>query len=194
MHRKSLQIKKRVRSLDSNHEQSLRLPMQTDYRGRLVILKPTIMKPENTTTPKTSANPQPQSMQQGWLDLCLPIVRTDSIGNIHIDVTEVPSAEGYRHLFVGVDPTSKLVVAKLVKRATRRSAADFVRKLIDATPHKIRTVQTDNGQCFRSKVFQSACAEQGIIHRYSKPAYPQVNNRAERMIRTIRDAIVGAYH
>src|SRR5450432_3092375 len=67
------------------------------------------------------------------------------IGYFHIDLTEVRTAEGKLYLFVAIDRTSKFAFARLVERATRREAADFLQELIETIPYKIHTVLTDNG-------------------------------------------------
>ncbi len=70
------------------------------------------------------------------------------IGYFHIDLTEVRTAEGKLYLFVAIDRTSKFAFARLVERATRREAADFLQELIETIPYRIHTVLTDNGTHF----------------------------------------------
>ena len=70
------------------------------------------------------------------------------IGYFHIDIAEVRTAEGKLHMFVAIDRTSKFAFAELHERATRRVAGDFQHHLIEAVPHKIHTVLTDNGTQF----------------------------------------------
>jgi transposase InsO family protein len=43
---------------------------------------------------------------------------------------------------------------------------------------------TDNGSCYRSKVFQRACSQLGIKHIRTRPYTPQTNGKAERFIQT----------
>ena len=71
-----------------------------------------------------------------------------AIGYFHIDIAEVRTEEGKLYLFVAVDRTSKLAFAKLQTEATRYTASDFLRALIEAAPYQIHTVLTDNGQQF----------------------------------------------
>ena len=70
------------------------------------------------------------------------------IGFFHIDIAEVQTAEGKLYLFVAIDRTSKFAFVELHSRATRRIAADFLRRLTAAVPYKIHTVLTDNGTHF----------------------------------------------
>ena len=143
--------------------------------------------------------------------------RAYPIGYFHIDIAEVWTEEGKLYMFVAIDRTSKFAFAELHERATRRVAADFLRRLIDAVPYRIHTVLTDNGtqftdptgdgwrpedikrmlankEVFRSHAFELACARADIDHRLTKPNHPWTNGQAERMNRTIKDATVRLYH
>jgi hypothetical protein len=139
------------------------------------------------------------------------------IGYFHIDIAEVRTEEGKLHLFVAIDRTSKLAFAQLHEKATRGTAADFLRALIAAVPYKIHTVLTDNGTHFttpgnicsmtkqlkdclaraelvRAHAFELACARADIDHRLTKPKHPWTNGQVERMNRTLKEATVRRYH
>lgn len=47
---------------------------------------------------------------------------------------------------------------------------------------------------FVGHVFDTVCAERGIEHRLTKPYHPWTNRRAERMVRTIKEATVRTFH
>jgi len=74
--------------------------------------------------------------------------KTYSIGYFHIDIAELRTEEGKLYMFVAIDRVSKFAFAELHEKATRRIAAEFLRRLIDAVPYKIHTVLTDNGTHF----------------------------------------------
>jgi transposase InsO family protein len=139
------------------------------------------------------------------------------IGFFHIDIAEVHTGQGRLYLFVAIDRTSKFVFVELHEKATRRVAADFLRRLIEAVPYKVHTVLTDNGTHFtspgnaasaaqdikqaiergeplRAHAFEYACARNDIDHRLTKPCHPWTNGQVERMNRTIKEATVRAYH
>ena len=139
------------------------------------------------------------------------------IGYFHIDLTEVRTQEGKLYLFVAIDRTSKFTFVKLVERATRNEAADFLRELITAVPYRINIILTDNGthfttpgntrsaaadiraalqngEVFRAHAFEFACAQNQIEHRLTKPNHPWTNGQVERMNRTIKEATVRSYH
>jgi transposase InsO family protein len=139
------------------------------------------------------------------------------IGYFHIDIAEVRTEEGKLYLFVAIDRTSKFAFAELHERATRRIAAEFLKRLIEAVPYRVHTVLTDNGthfttpgnatsaakairealargEIFRAHAFELACAKADIEHRLTKPNHPWTNGQVERMNRTLKEATVRRYH
>lgn len=139
------------------------------------------------------------------------------IGYFHIDLTEVRTQQGKLYLFVAIDRTSKFVFARLVEKATRQLAGDFLRELIKSVPYKIHTLLTDNGthfttpgngrsaapdirealhrgEPFRAHSFELVCAQNDIEHRLTKPNHPWTNGQVERMNRTLKEATVRTYH
>lgn len=56
------------------------------------------------------------------------------VGYIHIDFAEVWTEQGKLYLFVAIDRVSKFAFAELHDRATRRIAADFLRRSSSNTP------------------------------------------------------------
>jgi hypothetical protein len=96
---------------------------------------------------------------------------------------------------VAIDRTSKFAFVALHEKVTRRTAADFLRRLIAAAPYKLHTVLTDNGTHFTTPgntssaasdikaaleagelvwahAFEYACAQNDIDHRLTKPQAP----------------------
>ena len=139
------------------------------------------------------------------------------IGDVHIDIAELRTAEGRLYLFVAIDRTSKFAFTELHEKATRRVAADFLRNLIKAVPDKVHTVLTDNGthftdpngaswnvaeikamierkEPFWAHAFEVACARNDIDHRLTKPKHPWTNGQVERMNRTIKEATVKRFY
>ena len=125
------------------------------------------------------------------------------IGYFHIDIAEVQTAEGKLYLFVAIDRTSKFAFARLVPKAGKMAAAEFLRDLIEAVPYAIHTVLTDNGIQFTNRtcdhtafhhIFDRVCDENGIEHRLTKVKHPWTNGQVERMNRTIKEATVKRFH
>ena len=92
-------------------------------------------------------------------------------------------------------------------------SGDVLRHLIDAVPCKVHAALTDNGlqfatpgaggsavpdireamangELFRARAFEYACAKAGIGYRTTKPKHPWTNGQVERMTRTIKHATV----
>src|SRR5271169_3828125 len=103
------------------------------------------------------------------------------------------------------------------EKVARRTAGDFLRRLIAAVPNKVHTVLTDNGTHFTTPgntssaasdikaaidagepvwahAFEYACARCDIDHRLTKPKHPWTNGQVERMNRTLKDATVKRFY
>ena len=61
---------------------------------------------------------------------------------------------------------------------------------------RIERVMTDNGSCYRSKLFRAACKRLGLRQIFTKPYTPKTDGKAERFIQTaLREwAYARAYH
>jgi transposase InsO family protein len=142
------------------------------------------------------------------------------IGFFHIDIAEVQTAEGKLFLVVAIDRTAKFAVARLVEKANRRTAWEFLEHLLQVVPYRIHTILTDNGIHFaeqprnrntawsRQMRFDMICEANGIERRLTKPNHPwseedrvtvqwtvtPTNGQVERMNRTIKDATVKRCH
>jgi Integrase core domain len=139
--------------------------------------------------------------------------KADPIGYFHIDIAEVRTAQGKLYLIVAIDRTSKCAFVELHEKVTRRTAADFLRRLIEAVPYRVHTVLTDNGthftdpagetwspaeikkmiaqrRLFHAHAFEYACALNDIDHRLTKPKHPWTTDEIDkRLLR--RRAIFG---
>ena len=49
---------------------------------------------------------------------------------------------------------------------------------------RVECVMTDNGSCYRSKMFRAACKRLGLRQIYTRPYTPKTNGKAERFIQT----------
>lgn len=67
------------------------------------------------------------------------------VGYFHIDIAEVGTKEGKLYMLVAIDRTSKFAFVELHDRVSRSTAAEFLRRLIEAVPYNIHIVLTDNG-------------------------------------------------
>jgi transposase InsO family protein len=133
-----------------------------------------------------------------------------------IDIAEVRTARGKLHLLVAIDQTSKFPFVELHEKMARRTAGDYLRRLVAAVPYKVHTLLTDNGAHFTTPgnttsaapdikaaleaaelvwahALEYACAQNDIDHRLTKPKHPWTNGQVERMSRTIKDVTVSRH-
>ncbi len=80
------------------------------------------------------------------------------IGYFHIDLAEVRTAQGKLYPIVATDRTSKFAFVEVHEKVARRTAGDFLRRLIAAVPYKVHTVLTDNGTHFTTPGNTSSAA------------------------------------
>src|SRR6202046_2494539 len=137
------------------------------------------------------------------------------IGDFHIALAEVRTAQGKLYLIVAIDRTSKFAFVELQEKVARRTARDFLRHLIAAVPYRVHTVLTDNGTHFTTPgnassaapdikaaleagelvwahAFEYACAQNDIDHRLTKPKHPWTNGQVERRIAPSRTRLSNA--
>jgi transposase-like protein len=131
-----------------------------------------------------------------------------TIGFVHVDSCELRSAEGKVHLFLAIDRVTKFTYVELHPRATMLTGAAFLQGVRAAFPYTIHTVLTDNGTPFADQPryrsgptaalgghpFGRVCRAHGITQKLTRPYHPWTNGQAERMVRTIKDATVKAFH
>ncbi len=128
--------------------------------------------------------------------------KTYPIGYFYIDITKVRTEEGFLHLFVAIDRTSKYAYVELHSKATCLIATGFLKNLIKDVPYQIHTILTDNGIQFTAKKgarwdrspFDMLCIREKIEHRLTQIAHPWTNGQVELMNRTIKEATVYKYH
>lgn len=96
-------------------------------------------------------------------------------------------SRGYAFLHHAVDDHSRLAYSEQLADEHQETAADFWRRAnAFFTDHGItvREVLTDNGSCYRSRLFAEALGPD-IKHRKTRPYRPQTNGKVERFNRTL---------
>lgn len=94
---------------------------------------------------------------------------------------------GYAFLHHAIDDHSRLVYSEELTDERKETAAGFwIRARAFFAEHGIQVtaVMTDNGSCYRSKVFADALGD-GVKHRFTRPYRPQTNGKVERFNRTL---------
>jgi transposase InsO family protein len=95
---------------------------------------------------------------------------------------------GWEFVHVAVDDASRLAYAEVLANERSPTAAAFLRRLVAwYSSHGITVsgVMTDNGSCYRSHRFASACGRLGLRHLRTRPYRPCTNGKAERFIQTL---------
>lgn len=94
-----------------------------------------------------------------------------------------------RYVITAVDVSNGFAFAWEYERANSKNAQDFFTKLEQVFPHKIKTVQTDNGSEFH-KYFQQYLKQKNITHYWNYPKQPYKNGHVERFNRTIQEEFI----
>ena len=114
--------------------------------------------------------------------------RFDKVGHrITGDRTQRARDIGWDFVFVAVDDHSRVAFTQIYPDETKQSAESFLRAAVDhfeALQVPIQRVITDNGKCFHSGLFGSACLELGIAQKFTRAYRPQTNGKAERFIQS----------
>ena len=96
-------------------------------------------------------------------------------------------SRGYVFLHHAVDDHSRLAYSeRLCDERGETAAAFWIRARAFFAEHRIAVtaVMTDNGACYRSRVFAAALGE-SVKHRRTRPFRPQTNGKVERFNRTL---------
>jgi transposase InsO family protein len=125
-------------------------------------------------------------------------------GFLHIDIKylpQMPDETQRRYLFVAIDRATRWVFMRTYRDQSERSSTDFLRRLKQAAPMKIKTILTDNGSQFTDRftsatkapsgqhAFDLACVSMNIEHRLCPPRHPQTNGMVERFNGRISDIV-----
>jgi transposase InsO family protein len=94
---------------------------------------------------------------------------------------------GWEYVHVSIDDNSRVAFAKIMSDEKKRSAVAFLKAALAyyaSLGIKIERVMTDNGSCYRSFAFRTACKRLGLRHIRTKPYTPKTNGKVERFIQT----------
>jgi transposase InsO family protein len=93
---------------------------------------------------------------------------------------------GYHYLHTAIDDHSRLAYSELLPDETGDTAAAFwlrARAWFASCGITVERVLTDNGACYRSRVFADALGP--AVHKRTRPYRPQTNGKVERFNRTL---------
>lgn len=126
-------------------------------------------------------------------------------GLLHLDTKKLARIEGLGHRITGnrrgqkrgvgydfahvcIDDHSRVAYVEILPDERGETAAAFFLRAMAWYTRlgvKIERVLTDNGTCYRSRVFAAACRDPAIRHLRTKPYTPRTNGKAERLIQTL---------
>jgi len=104
------------------------------------------------------------------------------------DPTAGHSGAGYRFIHTALDDRSRLVYSETHNDEQAATAAGFwARAAAFYADHGIacERVITDNGSCYRSRLWLQACAATGTAVKKTRPRRPQTNGKVERYHRIL---------
>jgi transposase InsO family protein len=103
---------------------------------------------------------------------------------------------GWDFVHVAVDDATRLAYVEVLPDERKESATAFLRRALTwfaARGIKVERVMTDNGACYRSRLFRQVLDGRTIRHIRTRPYTPRTNGKAERFIQTlIREWAYGA--
>jgi len=94
---------------------------------------------------------------------------------------------GYRYWHSAVDAHTRLAYTESLADERAVTAAGFLRRataFLAAHGITVEKVLTDNGSCYRSRVFDDALPDRAR-HTFTRPHHPQTNGKVERYNRTL---------
>ncbi|MCG8926985.1 IS481 family transposase, partial [Lentzea sp. CC55] len=97
---------------------------------------------------------------------------------------------GYSYLHNAVDDHSRLAYSEILADETKETAAAFWRRaqaFFHGNGITVERVLTDNGSCYRSRLWRDTLTAAGITHKRTRPYRPQTNGKVERFNRTLLD-------
>jgi transposase len=100
---------------------------------------------------------------------------------------------GWEFVHVCIDDASRVAFSQILPDEKKESAVAFLRATVAYYVNlsvTIARVMTDNGSCYRSKVFRQACRDLGLKHIRTKPYTPKTK-RQGRALHPDRPARMG---
>lgn len=92
---------------------------------------------------------------------------------------------GYWYIHNAVDDCTRLAYSELLDDERKETAAGFwsrANAYFESVGITVQRVLTDNGACYRSKLFAESLGE--VTHKRTRPYRPQTNGKVERFNRT----------
>ncbi len=107
--------------------------------------------------------------------------RGQTLGATHANV-------GYRFLHSAIDDRTRVVYSEILSDEQGASAAAFWHRANTFFAQHgigVERVLTDNGPCYRSRLWRTVLDQAGITHKRTRPYRPQTNGKIERFHRIL---------
>ena len=137
-----------------------------------------------------------------------PVVRYEHDGPgemIHIDIKKLgrfwraghrvtgnrkqdSQGAGWEYVHICIDDYSRVAYAEVLADEGKESAVAFLKRAVRWFSQfgiTIKRVLTDNGSCYRSKLWRITCERLQVQVKKTRPYRPQTNGKAERFIQTL---------
>lgn len=95
---------------------------------------------------------------------------------------------GYRYLHTAIDDRTRLAYSEILDDEQAATAAAFWRRAHGWFASQGVTIErclTDNGACYRSRLWAAALADTAVTHKRTRPYRPQTNGKVERFHRIL---------
>lgn len=107
-----------------------------------------------------------------------------------LDIRPLPGVE-LKH-FTARDVICRWDVVEAYSRATSRTAASFLKTMLERMPFKVKAIQVDGGSEFQAG-FEALCKEMGLRLFVLPPRSPELNGHVERAQRTHTEEFYEVY-
>jgi transposase InsO family protein len=98
------------------------------------------------------------------------------------------SGVGYRSIHTAIDDRTRLAYSEILNDERADTAAEFLARALlwfQLRGITVERVLTDNGACYRSRVWKAACDHASVTHKRIRPYRPQTNGKVERFHRIL---------
>jgi transposase InsO family protein len=94
---------------------------------------------------------------------------------------------GWDYVHVAIDDASRVAYSQVLPDEEAQSASAFLRAAVAYYAGLgvcVKEIMTDNGSCYRSRLFAQTCRDLGLRHLFTRPYTPKTNGKAERFIQS----------
>jgi transposase InsO family protein len=98
------------------------------------------------------------------------------------------SGAGYRYIHTAIDDRTRLAYSEICDNENKATAAAFLTRALlwfRIRGVTVERVITDNGSCYRSRLWAATCARAGVTPKRTRPYRPQTNGKVERFHRIL---------